>query len=209
MKGRNPSGTRFRLLVYRRMWERWALPCALIVPAAVALWWFTPRIPVVHSPYRHLALVPGAVALALLAYAWLAARVAAVQCRAKHLRIRTPFYPLVISYARIKSVRPKPFGEAFATARLRGSAANWLRPYWGRTALVVELSEYPLPKGWLRLWCSPYLLAPQSSAFVLLVDDWMRLSRQIDDFRSTWEMRRAERRRAAIPPSRPNRPGSW
>ncbi len=210
VKERTRHGARFRLLVYRRMWERWALTCALIVPAALALWWFAPRIPILHAPYRHLALVPGVVALVLLAYTWLAARVAAVQCRAKHLWIRTPFYPLVISYARIKSVRPKPFGEAIARGPGGSAKVEWLRPYWGRTALVVELSAYPLPKGWLRLWCSPYLLSPQSTAFVLLVDDWMRLSRQLDDFRGAWELRRAGGRRAASsPPSRPNPPRFW
>jgi hypothetical protein len=187
-------GDQFRLLLYERMWQRWAWPCILIVPASIALWWYANRIPIIHDPLGFLTLVPAAVSIAILVYALLARRMAWVQCRSKHLRIQTPFYPLVISYGRIKAVRPADFHKIFSPFEEKAARRQWLRPYWSKTALVVELSQYPLSKTWLRLWLSPYLLSPDPPGFVFVVEDWMALSRQLDDFRNRWEARRAARR---------------
>jgi len=188
---------RFRLLIYGRMWQRWAWPCIMIVPASVTLWWFTPRIWIIHLPFRALALVPACVSLVILAFAYLARRLAWVQCQPNHLRIQTPFYPLVVSYGRVKGVRPQPFAQVFSPSEEKTARQRWLLPYWSKTALVVELSKYPFSKAWLRLWFSPYLLNPNGTGFVFLVEDWMVLSRQLDGARTAWEMRRAERRRKA------------
>ena len=194
MAKRRRRGNRFRLSIYERMWQRWAWPCILTVPASVSLWWFAPRISIIYAPFRILALVPAFVSLIILVYAYLARRLAWVQCRPNHLRIQTPFYPLVVSYGRIKGVRPNTFRQVFSPSGEKPARQRWLRPYWGRTALVVELSKYPFSKTWLRLWFSPYLLAPDVTGFVFLVEDWMTLSRQLDQFRADWGMRRAVRR---------------
>jgi hypothetical protein len=187
-------GDRFRILIYERMWQRWAWPCILIVLASVVLWWFAPRISIIYQPFRVLTLAPGLIALVLLTYAFLARRLAWVQCRPNHLRIQTPFYPLVVSYARIKVVRPNKFAQVFDPAKEKEARQRWLLPYWGKTVVVVELSKYPMGRGWLRLWFSPYLLTPEFAGFAFLVEDWMALSRQLDGFRTDWGMRRAERR---------------
>ena len=187
-------GNRFRLSIYERMWQRWAWPCILTVPASIALWWLAPRIPIIYTPFHILALVPALVSLVILVYAYLARRLAWVQCRPNHLHIQTPLYPLVISYSRIKGVRPNTFNQVFSPSREKAARQRWLHPYWGKTVLVVELSKYPFSKTWLRLWFSPYLLAPDVTGFVFLVEDWMSLSRQLDEFRTGWGIRRATRR---------------
>ena len=190
-------GDRFRLIIYERMWQRWAWPCILIVPASVALWWFAPRIPIIYAPFRALALIPALVSLVILVYTFLARRLAWVQCKPNHLHIQTPFYPLVISYGRIKGVRPKPFSQVFNPAGEKTARLRWLLPYWGKTTLVVELSKYPLSKTWLRLWFSPYLLTADATSFTFLVEDWMALSRQLDEFRSAWTIHRTSQRQEA------------
>ncbi len=192
-KGR--SGDRFRLLIYERMWQRWVWPCILIIVASVVWWWFAPRISIIYRPLINLTLVPALVSLALLVYTFMARRLSWVQCRANHLRIQTPFYPLVISYNRIKAVRPNPFHKVFDPLEEKEARRRWLLPYWREMVIVVELSKYPMSKAWLRLWLNPYLLRPDSPGFVFLVEDWMALSRQVDEFRNTWGMRRTERRR--------------
>ena len=197
MAKRQRSGKRFRLLVYQRMWQRWAWPCVLTIPASVALWWFAPQVPILYESPRALACVPAFVALVILAYTFLARRLAWVQCRPNHLRIQTPFYPIVVSYGRIKGVRPQTFAQVFDPAAEKRARQRWLRPYWRQTVLTVELSRYPVRRAWLRLWFSPYLLTPDVPGFVFLVEDWMALSRQLDDCRSKWGMRRAEQRQRA------------
>ncbi|RLC67553.1 MAG: hypothetical protein DRI48_01980 [Chloroflexi bacterium] len=194
MARKRRRGKRFRLLIYERMWKRWAWPCILILPAAVVLWWVAPSLSITHPLYRALALVPAFVSLALLAFTFLARRRAWVECRRNHVRIQTPLYPLVFSYARIKATRPQSFAQVFPPSQEKAARRSWLGPYWGKTVLLVEISQYPVSKTWLRLWLSPYLLSPASPGFVFLVDDWMGLSRQLDDFRNAWSMRRAARR---------------
>jgi hypothetical protein len=197
MAKRQRRKERFHLLIYGRMGQRWAWPCVLIVLASTALWWFAPGIPILYAPLRRLALVPALVSLAILVYTSLARRMAWVQCKPDHVHIQTPFYPLAVSYGRIKIVHPQTFGQVFDPAREKGARQRWLRPYWGRTVLMMELTKYPLNRAWLRLWFSPYLLVPGVAGFVFLVEDWMGLSRQLDESRTAWEMRRAARRREA------------
>lgn len=184
---------RFRLLIYERMWKRWALPCILIIPASLVLWWGMPRV-VKSEWYRTMALMPAVIALVILIFAYLARRRAWVECRPDHLRIQTPLYPLAVSYGRLKEVLPTSFDAVFDPAKEKSARRKWLSPYWNRTVLVARLSKYPVDKQWLRLWFSPYLLHPHEPGFVFLVEDWMGLSRQIDDSRVAWESRRARKR---------------
>ncbi len=227
-KKRRRSGKRFHLLLYERMWKRWAIPSVLIIPASIVLWWFTPRLfasfdallhhtirllpnslittasimlewfapllSILHVLYRFLALIPIPIALILLVFISLSRRTAWVQCRANNLHIQSPIYPLVISYARIKEIRSQSFSQVFDPAKEKTASQHWLRPYWGQIVLVVKISKYPISKRWLRLWFSPYVMTPDTPGFVFLVDDWMALSRQIEDFRSAARTRRAKRR---------------
>ncbi|MEE8390941.1 MAG: hypothetical protein V3S14_09135 [Anaerolineae bacterium] len=193
-KKRRHSGKRFRLIIYERMWNRWAFPCILIIPASVALWRFAPLLSITHVLYRALALVPALVALTLLVFTFLSRRRAWVQCRPNYLRIQTPLYPLTVSYGRIKQVLPRSFSQAFNPSEEKAARRNWLQPYWGQTALMVEISKYPVRKAWLRLWFSTYLLSPDTPGFIFLVEDWMGLSRQIDESHTAWKMRRAKKR---------------
>jgi hypothetical protein len=114
------------------------------------------------------------------------------------LRIQTPFYPLAISYGRIKATRTPAFGQIVDPTKEKPARRAWLRPYWTKTVLVVDLYKYPLKKFWLRLWLSPYMFTPGKPGFVFLVEDWMKLSRQLDDFRTQYEARRAARREQTI-----------
>jgi hypothetical protein len=201
-------GKRFRLLLYERMWQRWAFPCLMLVPASIALWFLVPRISFIppsldlplldfRIPLRPLIPVPAMAAAVILIYTYLARCTAWVQCRDSHLLIKTPIYPLAISYGRIKAVRPSRLSQIFDPAKERAGRRDWLGPYWGKTALAIETSKYPVDKRWLRLWFNPYLFAPNMVGFVLLVEDWMTLSRQISDYRSDWEARRAAQRQQA------------
>jgi hypothetical protein len=193
MAKRRRRGNRFRLLVYGRMWQRWALPCVLIIPASLVLWWGAPRISILNPSLRPLALVPALISAVILAYTFLARSMAWVQCRPGHIRIQTPIYPLAVSYNRITGVRPKPFAEIFNTAAKSAARQDWLQPFGQQTAIVVSLSKYPVSRAWLRLWFSPYLLDPKDNGFVFLVEDWMALSRQVDEYRIAWETRHKPR----------------
>jgi hypothetical protein len=188
-------GKRFRLLMYERMWQKWGVLSLLVTLASGVLWLLSPRIQLLPSSLRILILLPTLASLAIFAYAFMARRMAWVQCRPNHLHIQTPIYPLAISYARIRVVRPTEFFHVFDPSKEKPARRNWLRPYWGMTTVVVEISKFPIKKNWLRLWFNRYMFSPEVTGFVFLVDDWMTFSRQLDDFRSNWELQRAARRK--------------
>ena len=188
-------GKRFHLLIYERMWQKWGLASLLVALASGVLWVLAPRARFIPSSLRPLILVLALASLGVFVYSFMARRMAWVQCRPGHLHIQTPIYPLAVSYSRIKVVRPSEFGHIFDPSKEKPGRRNWLRPYWGKTAVVVEISKYPISKSWLRLWFNRYMFSPEVTGFVFLVEDWMTLSRQLDDFRSKWELRRAARRR--------------
>ena len=71
-------------------------------------------------------LVPAFAALYILVYSYLARRLAWVQCRAGHLRVRTPILPVAISYARIKSVRPSRLSQVFDPTKERPGRREWM-----------------------------------------------------------------------------------
>jgi hypothetical protein len=198
MAKKERRGDRFRLLIYERMWQRWAWPCFLTILASLALWWLAPRIAIIRVSLRFLTLGPALISFVILAYAFLARRLSWAQCREGHLRIRTLFYPLAISYGRIKEIRPVNFVQIFEPTKEKSARKRWLRPYWRRTVLVVELSRYPVSKARLRFWLSPYLLLPNKPGLVLLVKDWMTLSRQLHEFHHAWTIERAKRRKQAL-----------
>jgi hypothetical protein len=191
-------GKRFRLLIYERMWQKWGLISLLVALASGVLWLLAPRIRFLPSSLRMFILVPALASSAIFAYVFIARRMAWVQCKPSTLHIQTPIYPLAISYARIKIVRPTEFSHIFDPSKEKQARRNWLRPYWGLTAVVVEISKYPIKKEWLHLWFNRYMFSPEVTGFVFLVDDWMTFSRQLDDFRSNWELRRAARRKQPI-----------
>ena len=186
---------RFRLLVYGRMWQRWAFPCILIIPASATVWRFAPQISIIDQRLRLLTLFPALAAVLLLIYTFWARQRSWVECRTGHLRIQTPILPVAISYSRVRVVRPKPFAQVYNAALTNPARRRWLEPYLHTTALSVELTAYPVDEKWLQLWISPYLLDPDSPEIVLVVSDWMTLSRQIDDFRGRWMERRSKQAR--------------
>jgi hypothetical protein len=188
-------GKRFPLLIYERMWKKWGLPSLLVALASGVLWLLAPRVYFLPSSLRTLILVPALASFAIFAYAFMARRMAWVQCRPGHLHIQTPIYPLAVSYGRIKAVRPSELGHIFDPSKEKPGRRDWLRPYWGKTAMVVEISKFPVKKEWLRLWFNRYMFSPGVTGFVFLVDDWMTLSRQLDDSRSNWELQRAAQRK--------------
>ena len=120
---------------------------------------------------------------------WLPSRVAYVRCTPKGVRIQTPFMPVVFSYKRIADNRPTSLRDVYSPDKQKGMGRKMLEAVWGETVVVVDLKGYPLSKKWLRMVTGPYLLTPQGTGFVFLVQDWMGLSRQLSDYQEQWRAR--------------------
>jgi hypothetical protein len=140
----------------------------------------------------------GLVTLIFWLFTLIAPRLAFAQPRSDHLHLQTPIYRLKISYRRIHNTRPIDFAKTFPPSSLRRGDRWLLRPFFGATALGVDVTDWPLSPTILRLFFNRYFLAPDQPSFVILVQDWMALSNQLSSMMDA---------RRGVDRERPRRPG--
>ena len=149
---------------------------------------------VLAAPWDGALFVAALVALAFTLFALVARSMSYVQARSDHLRIVTPFLRLNTSYRRLRSVHPAEFHQLFPPQKTGWASRRFLEPFYGKTAVVVELDGYPMPPLLLRLFLAPQTFYPQTPGYVFMVSDWMALSTEIDSLRGAWlESRKPER----------------
>ena len=182
----------FPLLIYKTIARRWRGPAFLLIPAGFVLWWAIQRSGESDLGARAWwAFLISGVGVLLFLYTLLAGR-ACIRCYEDHFTLRTPLYPVVFSYRRVKSVRPIEFAKLRPPQDERGARRRLYHRLWGRTAVVIDLRGYPLPAWWLRLWFNAYLFHPKTTGLVVLTEDWMGLIRQIETHRT--QLKRGRRR---------------
>ncbi len=186
------KGKRFPLLIYARFGKKWSRMGLLLAVLAAVLWLLTPRLSI-PAAMRPLAALPVIAGLLLMLYGVLASRMSYVQCGPRSIRIQTPFYPVVLSYRRVKLVRPVQMNKIFDSQKEKPARRAWPPAYWAMTGLIVEVGKFPVDERWLRLWLDRYLFWQEGTGFVLLVEDWMGLSQQLDSFRSAYRAQAASR----------------
>lgn len=182
------SGDRFPLLLYSHAVGRSGTPALLLTVLLLGLWSLV-RMQLVAWPPRPSEpwlLAGGLASFLFLVLAWIAPRLAYVQPRRDHLLVRTPIYRMKISYRRVVNTRPVDLARMFPPSSIRGSDRRLLRPFYGRTALGVDLRGLPLSKFTLRLFFHRLFLAADGTGLVLVVRDWMALSNQLSSLVDTW-----------------------
>lgn len=187
--GRLPA-SRFPLLVYRRLFQMWFWPSLLLLVLSVVLLFLDP--PLLGD--WGWVLIPVILVAAFVAFYAIMARATYVQAHRKAIRIRTPLVPLVISYGRLKMTRTTPFKAQYPPERLTWSQRQLATKLYGRTCLLIELNGYPISRRVLSLLLGRFLIPLDTVGLVLLVEDWLQLSNEIDGARAEWVMQRMPRR---------------
>jgi hypothetical protein len=136
-----------------------------------------------------------AISLGFALFAFFGRHMAYVQPRSDHLRVVTPFLRLHISYRRVLSAHPSEFSQLFPPQEASWAQRRLLSPFYGQTAVVLELASYPLPPWVLRFFLAPQMFSPHTTALVLLVPDWLRFSTELDSFMGAWQQ--LQKRRSA------------
>lgn len=176
------SKNQFRLLPYLVMSSHWFGPACGLIPGGLILWWAAPDLPLPDPRLRTLTLGITIIGGLLAIYTLLAHR-ARITLHKQHLVIHTPFYPIGFSYARVLMTRPVMFNTIFPPENEKRARWRMYQSIWGRTVVAVDLKAFPMPRWWLEFWMHPYLLHPQEKTLILPVEDWMSLSRQIEERR--------------------------
>lgn len=181
---------RFRLLLYNRLMSRLRIPSFLIAASLIGLWygitsqwidWLTPN-------KTLLLLSSGLLFFGFWVLTLLSPILAYVQILDDHLRLQTPIYRLKVPYEHIRNTRPVEVQKMFPPSKLSSNQRSILRPYYGRTALAIDLQGLPPPSFLLRLFFHRFTFSPDTLGLVLLVDDWLGLSRQLTTKVDEWRM---------------------
>ena len=178
-------GKRYTLIVYTHMINRWWTAVFALGLAVCGLAWAASKGIDAFESWRWIALLNIGIFVSIVGLVMFFMRKSAyVQPFANHLRLVTPFLRLNISYKRIRRATTAQMAALFPPK----SMSNWryeiMEPLARQTAVVVELNGFPTSQTVLKFFLSPFFFKDKTPHFVLLVDDWMRLSSELESFRA-------------------------
>jgi hypothetical protein len=177
------GGRRYPLVIYTRMMNRWAPVFLVLGVALLGISWAVFALGMEQWRWLGMASV-GAVNLFAGILMLLLRNGAYVQPFKDHLRLATPFLRLNVSYKRIRRTAPATMASLFPSKSVSATQADIIQPLAKMTAVVVELSAYPMSRSVLRMFLSPLFFKDKSPHFVILVNDWMRFSTELESMRS-------------------------
>jgi hypothetical protein len=181
-------GKKQPLLMYRRTVDRLFI-VTLVFGCLLLMIWMYPvlgGVDYISEGVQTIIFLSAVVVLTLSVFAFIARFRAYIQVHQSYLSLVTPFLHLKISFKRVLSVHPVLVQQILPTSKMSWSQRSYLGPFFGKTALVVELRNYPLNPKFLRLFLGPQLFTSQTMGFVLLVPDWMKFSTELDTFHGRW-----------------------
>ncbi len=176
---------KYRLLMYTRLIDHWrgrvvALGLVVLVLAAIGVFVFP-----VGQSWRVISLGGlGAFVFLFALMLTLIRKAAYVQVRAKNLHIAAPFFRIVVGFSRLKRILPTEMGSLYLDKKISDFQEDMVLPFASRTAILIELTGYPMSKRMIDLFFSPLFAPLDMPHFVLLVDDWMKLSMELESARS-------------------------
>lgn len=194
------GGKKYRLLLYEHILNRW-WPTTLTLAIAIfmyvgvfwgAEWYFTEPgqnlLPELPNEGGNFLLVVGGLAILFTIFLLIVRKMAYVQLYADHIKLATPFMRLNVSYKRIQRTTTAQIANLFPPQSLSGAKRDVIAPISGNTAIVVHLTSYPLSRRIIGLFFSPLFFYDKTPHFVLVVDDWMRFSGELDSRRVSGKM---------------------
>jgi hypothetical protein len=180
------SGRRYPLVIYTRMMDRWWPATFALALGLFGLAWavhlYYPE-PVYDWQWLTLTSVGGFVLVVTL-FLFTLRKSAYVQPNPDHLRLVTPFLRLNISYKRLRRATSATMEGLFPPKSISSWRREIIEPLARKTAVVVELTGYPISQTVLRFFLSPFFFKDKTPHFVFLVDDWMRFSTELETMRT-------------------------
>lgn len=177
------GGRRYPLVVYTRMMDRWwpavfSIGVVLLIVAWLVRWWG-------FEEWRWLATAGvGGLNIFIGILLLIVRKSAYVQPFSDHLRLATPFLRLNISYKRFRRTSSANMGALFPPQSVSSWRAEIIQPLAKLTAIVIELNGYPMSQSMLRALLSPLFFKDKTPHIVILVNDWMKFSAELESMRS-------------------------
>jgi len=180
------AGHKYPLIVYRHMLNRW-WPALIAIGLGMFALAYSEYIDPLGKflPWRwQLFASIGVLSIFIGIFFWIIRYFAYVQPFPNYLKFVTPFIRVNISYKRFKKTTATEMRYLFAYKSMSGWVRDIFSPLASKTALVVDLNGYPISPVLLRLFLSRFFFKDKTPHFVILVQDWMRFSSELDTMRS-------------------------
>ena len=180
------GGHKYPLIVYRHMLNRWWPAMIAIGLGMFALAYSEYIAPLGRflSWRWQLAAAVGGLAILVGIFFWVIRFFAYVQPFPTYLKIATPFMRINISYKRIKKTTATEMRYLFALKSMSWWIRDIFSPLATKTALVIDLSGYPVSPTLLRLFLYRFFFKDKTPHLVILIEDWMRFSTELESMRS-------------------------
>ena len=180
------AGHKYPLIVYRHMLNRW-WPALIAIGLGMFALAYSEYIDPLGKflPWRwQLFASIGVLSIFIGIFFWIIRYFAYVQPFPNYLKFVTPFIRVNISYKRFKKTTATEMRYLFAYKSMSGWVRDIFSPLANRTSLVIDLNGYPISPVLLRLFLSRFFFKDKTPHFVILVQDWMRFSSELDTMRS-------------------------
>ena len=180
------AGKRYSLVIYTRMMDRWWPVIFFIGLALLALAWpfYSDLYARLIESWRWMTLAGlGAIVIFISLTMLVMRKSAYVQPFSDHLRLATPFLRMNISYRRVRRTTTASMSMLFPPKSLRGLKRDIIEPLASMTAVIIELNAMPMPASVLRFFLSPFFFKDRTPHLVLLVQNWMAFSTELESMR--------------------------
>jgi hypothetical protein len=176
--GSSGRGKRHPLIFQQRLNEQVFWPCILILGLCAGLLIWNPSGLVLYRSTLEVALVCTGL---ILIFSFVLRLRSYVQCRGAVLWVQLPFYHLAIPCQAIKATRLTELHRMFPEGGLRWGQRRFVGPILGKTVVIVELEEQPLPSLPRRLWLCWAMVCPDEAGLIVAVDDWITFRTELDE----------------------------
>ena len=181
-----PRRRKYPLIVYRHMLNRWwpamiALGLGMFVLAYIE---YTSPMARFISWRWQLAAGVGVMSILVGLFFIVIKGFAYVQVFPTYLKLVTPFLRLKISYKRITRTTATEMRLLFPPKSMGWWIREIFAPLSTRTAIVVDLNSYPISPRILHLFLSRFFFKDKTPHFVILVNDWMQFSTELESMRT-------------------------
>jgi hypothetical protein len=180
------AGHKYPLIVYRHMLNRW-WPALITLGLGMFVLAYSEYIDPMTQflPWRWQVLAGiGVLAILVGVFFLVIKQIAYVQPLPGHLKIVTPFMRINISYKRFKKTTTTEMRYLFPRKSLSGWIQDIVSPLATKTATVIDLNGYPISPFVLRLFLSRFFFKDKTPHLVILVNDWMRFSSELESMRT-------------------------
>jgi hypothetical protein len=191
------GGRRYALILYTHMLNRW-WPATFSIGLSMfgLAWALSFSRPDTTQNWQLLTLSSvGGFVLLVSVFMFVIRKAAYIQPYSDHLRLVTPFLRLNISYKRLRRSSTATMSSLFPPRSISGWKQEVIAPLGNKTAIVVDMTGYPISQTVLRFFLSPFFFKDKTPHFVFLIEDWMRFSTELESLRSGGELPSAAPRR--------------